>query len=426
MPAGLAGCTKKKATTAAAPARPAERSALTAPLRPGAAQDPEKLKQAAATLALYCQSIASSWPSSAYGNAWLPAEARAIGGTVSFSENSVQIYKGDREHTHGYLLRRTAPAGPSGSQWELAELGEDGARPVLTLTLPSGAHLELAELVRRAQPEYDRRIQEDPHELRLHQERALFLLTFPYAHHRIGDPPQRQRTLAADRRLLAGRQEAARAALLDSAERLPEHFWPVLMLALLDSAAGAKSAAAARQVAWAEQHKSFSALSHLAQFYRLTGQLPESCAAEQRALSLPMREEPGDLLNGSALGYEVAAAAYRGQHYACAEQVARSLREKEPDRYTRGRFELPLRALQAAAAWAQRRPAEARALVASDGLREKDPFYRDQSADLPGLAQALQRGDTAAIRSWLPAHTGLFEDAAFNSLDLPALLGLGG
>lgn len=60
----------------------------------------------------------------------------------------------------------------------------------------------------------------------------------------------------------------------------------------------------------------------------------------------------------------------------------------------------------------------------SDGLMEKDPFYRDQEAALPKLAQAIQRGDSAVLRSWRPAHTGQFEQAAFSSLDLPGLLGL--
>ena len=39
-------------------------------------------------------------------------------------------------------------------------------------------------------------------------------------------------------------------------------------------------------------------------------------------------------------------------------------------------------------------------------------------------AQAIQRGDSAVLRSWRPAHTGQFEQAAFSSLDLPGLLGL--
>ncbi len=147
-------------------------------------------------------------------------------------------------------------------------------------------------------------------------------------------------------------------------------------------------------------------------------------ATMQRALQLPLREEPGDLLNGSALGYEIAAAAYGAQRYGCAEQLARTLRDKEVDRYTRERFELPLRGLQAAAVWMQGRRDEARALVQSDGLVEKDPFCRDQEAALPKLAQGLQRGDSAVLRSWRPAHTGQFEQAAFSSLDLPGLLGL--
>jgi hypothetical protein len=55
---------------------------------------------------------------------------------------------------------------------------------------------------------------------------------------------------------------------------------------------------------------------------------------------------------------------------------------------------------------------------------EKDPFYRDQEAALPKLAQAIQRGDSAVLRSWPPAHTGQFEQAAIRSVDLPGLLGL--
>lgn len=432
---GAAGCNKER--SAALPAQaPAERPSRADPgratalvrsaLSPAEVEGKEaRLKRAAESLALYCQSLPATWRGGEYGDAWVPAEARELGGTVSFATDSVQVYKGDREHTHGYILKRVAPDGPLGSRWELAQLQEDGTRPLFTVTLPSGARLDVEEIVRRARPEYDRRVEQDPRELRWHRSRALFLLTFPFPHHRSGDPPPFVRALAAHRRQLSGRYAAARLALLDSADRLPDHFWPPFMLALLETATGIDRAATARLLeVWTEQHKSFSSLSHLAQLYRLTGRLAEACAAEQRAFTLPMREEPGDELNGSALGYEIAAAAYQGQLYPCAEQIARALREKEPDRYTRQRYELPLRALQAAALFAQGRHAEARALVASDGLREKDPFYRDQSAELPGLAQALQQGDLPTLRNWQPAHTGLFDDTVFNSLDLPGLLGL--
>ena len=424
--AELPACEKKRRAAPDVPSRAELPSATRATLRnPDVLAAPAAARlQAAAALALYCQSLGKTWPGYSYGGAWLPTEVRELGSMVSCSDGAAQVYQGGREREHGYLLKQVAPDGPTGSRWELSRLTEDGALPILSVTLPRQAHIDLAEIVRRARPEYDRRVAANPQELRVHQDRALFLLTFPFDHRLTGEPPEPARELMAHRQLLSARRADARAALLDSAARLPNHFWPQLMLALLDASVGAASAAPAGLLAWVEQHQSFSALAHLAQFYRMTAQVSEACATMHRALQLPLREEPGDLLNGSALGYEIAAAAYRAQRYECAEQLARTLRDKEVDRYTRERFDLPLRGLQAAAAWMQGRRDEARALVHSDGLVEKDPFYRDQEAALPKLAQALQRGDSAVLRSWRPAHTGQFEQAAFSSLDLPRLLGL--
>ncbi len=422
--AELPACEKERRAAPDVPFRAEVPSATRATLRNPDVPAAARLQAAAVALALYCQSLGKTWPGYSYGGAWLPGEVRELGSMVSCSDGAAQVYQGGREREHGYLLKQVAPNGPTGSRWELSRLTEDGALPILTVTLPRQAHLDLAEIVRRARPEYDRRVAANPQELRVHQDRALFLLTFPFDHQLTGEPPEQARELMAHRQRLSARRADARAALLDSAARLPNHFWPQLMLALLDASGGAASAAPAGLLAWVEQRQSFSALAHLAQFYRLTAQVSESCATMQRALQLPLREEPGDLLNGSALGYEIAAAAYRAQRYGCAEQLARTLRDKEVDRYTRERFELALRGLQAAAAWMQGRRDEARALVHSDGLVEKDPFYRDQEAALPKLAQAIQRGDSAVLRSWRPAHTGQFEQAAFSSLDLPGLLGL--
>ncbi len=69
---------------------------------------------------------------------------------------------------------------------------------------------------------------------------------------------------------------------------MPIHWWPRLTLALMDSAKGNRSNAAATLVKFVESKPTYSRYTYLASFYQLTDQPEEAAIAMEKAVSYPI------------------------------------------------------------------------------------------------------------------------------------------
>jgi tetratricopeptide (TPR) repeat protein len=124
--------------------------------------------------------------------------------------------------------------------------------------------------------------------------------------------------------LAAAEQHAeALAVVEDCCERWPEHWWPRLARAIIESRLGRFEKAEKELQRWVEKHNTFGHYYFLSRFYLLTQHDEQAYATLRRAIPSPQRDWlPDDQATGDNLGYfsdhflcMAAVQAYDGQQF---------------------------------------------------------------------------------------------------------------
>jgi hypothetical protein len=184
---------------------------------------------------------------------------------------------------------------------------------------------------------------EDIHALRVQQARINFVL-------------QCDRSRVRDARFWATRDMAS-------------HWWPRLTLALFDASHGFYDAAESNLVIWAKSQPSYSRYMVLAYFHRVMRKPDEAAAAVEIAITYPIVDLPGDMMNTECRGYWAGIYAFGAGKYSTVVRLCDALL---PVRENGDYAKAALRNLKAKALAAQdREPVQ---FEPSDQMAEYDPF----------------------------------------------------
>lgn len=245
------------------------------------------------SLAVYCQTGPSIFPTGAVGNAWLPKSVRNFNPTfVNISETNAHVAMGGGFHHFGYFLTQNAVTGESNS-WTLGFYSEGSeTKQLTTFTTARREKVLISEFVTNAISEYARLAstkQDEIYALRVQQNRIAFLIQF-------------------------GRLKV-RDACLQAINEMPTHWWPRLTLAVIDSAQRGYSDAGAAFETWVKSSPSYSRYIYLAYFYQLVDKPKDAALAMDKAVKYPIVDLQDDHMNTECRGYSAAVYAFRTGHY---------------------------------------------------------------------------------------------------------------
>lgn len=255
-------------------------------------QRPEICQEVATNLALYCQSADLLHITDNVEVARLPQPIPQLGspwGTIRSDFARVEF--GGGFYHFGYLMELDEQNSGHGSNvWQLfLEREELPPKLLQTVILPKKARIPLAAFLSNSLAEYDARLARTPHDLELHQAKITFLLQY--------EP------------------SAVRAACTDAIAAMPDHWWPRLTLALLDTGAGHFTEASSNLVKFVESKPSYSRYTYLAYFYQVTQKPHETALAIQKAISFPVVDLNDDLNNTECRGYSLGVYLFKNGEY---------------------------------------------------------------------------------------------------------------
>jgi tetratricopeptide (TPR) repeat protein len=218
-----------------------------------------------------------------------------------FNSNYAIVEYGGGFYHYGYKLRLDETASSSRYNiWELY-LDREGQNEKLLHRFPlaANARVGVSQFTSNALAEYDRLLASSPDDIELHKARIAFLLRY--------------------------RPEQAQAACMDAIKAFPQHWWPRLTLALLETRKGDSPEAAREFVKYVEAKPSYSRYIYLSYFFQVTGKSEEAAAAIEKAILCPIVDLDDDDSNTESRGYSIAVYAYQSRHYSTVVRLCDAL-----------------------------------------------------------------------------------------------------
>jgi hypothetical protein len=265
-------------------------------------QQAEVYLPVATNLALYCQSSEVLQFTNIVGASRLPQPLPSLGSPwASFKTNYAHVEFGGGFYHYGYRVQLDQEASsPQGNIWELYLCREGQAERLLhRFALPPTACVAPSAFTSNSVAEYDRRLSKSPTDLALHKAKISLLLQY--------NPDQ------------------ARLACLDAVKALPQHWWPRLTMALLDTGKRNPSGAAQELVKFVEAKPSYSRYLYLAYSYQMTEKPKDAALAIEKAISFPIVDLDDDENNTECRGYSAGVYAFRSREYSTVVKLCNAL-----------------------------------------------------------------------------------------------------
>lgn len=325
---------------------------------------------------------------------WLPDSALELRPIMASVGPKGASLSSGRDGPH-YHLERVHPdaEGPTVTWAFTVMRGNDPAVEAAHVTIPRDRKMSMADFMAHAMKNYATQIARAPDDRNHHFTRIEFAFRFQ------------------DR-------AAVRALLVDSVARAPDLSEPRIALAMMGEDGFRELER------WATDRPSYRKLTDAALAHRMRHHPEPAIRFMRDAMKLPMKEEAHQNLNASARAMPVAEMTLVEKRFDVTIEIASFMRAShEIDSYSKKRFELDWRALQAAATYRKGDHAGAVALV-TDGLSEKEPFYQSDRDTRPRLATAIRTSDDAAVEAWRPNPGSDVADAFFCGVKLLDHLGL--
>jgi hypothetical protein len=264
----------------------------------GKLQQPAAYEPVATALAYYCQSDTNLFPEY-ISAAWLPATVRTMGAPHGrVRPDGAYVEFGGGFYHFGYALRRAEEGalsltGSSTNVWQLFFLSEGSSDKLLyTVRLPATNRLETTALLRQVGEGYDALIaaSSDDERVGLYQGKI-------------------QMFLRCDRVM------EARAVCRDMLRQMPDEWWAVLVVALVNVSEKREEPGLTMHK-WVLQNPNFFSYLDLAYYYQLQGQPKEAAAAMIKATEYDANVGWGHGGNAEHRGYAAAMDAFRAGEYA--------------------------------------------------------------------------------------------------------------
>lgn len=258
-------------------------------------QNPNIYDQVGHSLAVYCQTGPAIFPTGFVGHAWLPKVVRDLNPSESLiTETNAHIMMGGGFHHYGYSLQRQPSSSVTSNVWALTFYSE-GADPkvISTFSTACSETVPVARFVADALAEYDllsKSKQDEIYALWAQEHRIAFLLQFD--------------------------STKVREGCLKAIQDLPNHWWPRLTLAFVDSAKGHEAQAAGELTRWVEAKPSYSRYLILAYYFEEMKKSEQATAAIEMAIKCPIIDLPDDMNNTECRGYSAGVYAFQAAQYA--------------------------------------------------------------------------------------------------------------
>jgi hypothetical protein len=253
-------------------------------------------------LALYCQSRDDLQITNRIAASRLPHPLPSLGSPwASFETNFAHVEFGGGFYHYGYRLHLDESASsPQSNIWEIYLCREGQQEKILhRFALPPSARLNVAAFTSNSISECNRRLLKSPHDLDLHKAKISLLLQYS--------------------------TNEVRTACVDAAKELPDHWWPRLTLALLDTRKGNPAEAAREFVKFVEAKPSYSRYIYLAYFYQVIDRPRETALAIEKAISFPIVDLDDDENNTECRGYSAGIYAFRSREYSTVVKLCNAL-----------------------------------------------------------------------------------------------------
>lgn len=359
---------------------------------------PAVYEEAAEKLALLCQSIETEAWTGYMGTAWLPKVIRDLGPSYgNISPDGCRIEMGGGFYHFGYFLARDETTSTAEKNaWMLSFYVEGGSEPLTTVTLGVEQRLSDEEFVRLASTGFDEEIASDPHNIRPYEEQFYFLLKFD----------QRGR---------------ARQLCEDAAKAIPEHWWPRLTMALMDSSGTTTAEAASERFQnWVDANPSLSHYVYLSYFYDAIGNGAAACEATSNTSKQPFTNGEHDINNCWFLTYTATIIAFKhGRYETVIEVTGKILRAGKSRNYVYFDF----LGMKAAAHSLLGNHEKAMALLENaDPPKPDAEWSRDVPAAIAALKKAIAERNTEAVKAWVRPEAGKFEP--YNDLPIEKIRGV--
>jgi hypothetical protein len=265
-------------------------------------QDPKVFLPLATNLARYAQSAEELGLLGHVGEAKLPPGVPRIGSpSGSFEQDHASIEFGGGFYHYGYFLKLdTEATNAIRSTWELYLSREEQAPKSLhRLEISPTTKISRAEFISNTLANYNRRITEEPNEIRWPKDKLRFL-----SQYRPGE--------------MAG-------ACSNALRTFPEHWWPRLTMSLLVHRSGNFREAERGLKSFAEAKPSYSRFGYLAYFYFITDHPHDGASAIEKAVSQPIVDLPDDDVNIECLGYTLGCLAFTNGECAATIRLCNAL-----------------------------------------------------------------------------------------------------
>lgn len=255
-------------------------------------QRPEIYLPVATNLALYCQSSEDLHLTNMLGASRLPPPLPSLGSPwASFETNFAHVEFGGGFYHYGYRVQLNDGQSNAGTNvWELFLCREGQPEKLLhRFALASGDRVSIAQFTSSSIAEYDQRLTKSPRDLDLHKAKISLLLQY--------------------------KPEGVRAACMDAVKAMPDHWWPRLTLALIETGKGNYDAATGELIKFTERKPSYSRYVYLGYFYQLNGKPRDAAQAIGKAISFPIVDLDDDQNNTECRGYSAGVYAFRSGEY---------------------------------------------------------------------------------------------------------------
>jgi hypothetical protein len=266
-------------------------------------QTPEIYREVGTNLALYCQSAEDLNLTNTLGPSRLPQPLPQLGSPRGmFNTNFAHVEFGGGFYHYGYSIELDESASARATNvWELRFVSENRASEKLLLrfAIPASARYSMPAFLKNSLAEYDVRIAKSPGEIALYKAKINLLSQY-------------------DRAQL-------RPACIATIKALPDHWWPRLTLALLDTGGGNFAAASSNLVTYVEAKPSYSRYIYLAYFYQLTDKPDDAAKAVEKAVTFPITDLADDETNSECRGYSAGVYLYEHRKYSSVIKLCDSL-----------------------------------------------------------------------------------------------------
>lgn len=255
-------------------------------------QQAEVYLPVATNLALYCQSCEDLHLTNRVGASRLPQPLPSLGSPwASFETNFAHVEYGGGFYHYGYRIQLNGDQSSSSTNvWELYLRREGQPEKLLhRFALASGDRVSLAQFTTSSIAEYDQRLAKSPRDIDLHKAKTSLLVQY--------------------------KPEAVRAACIDAVKAMPDHWWPRLTLALVETGNGKYAEASRDLVKFTETKPSYSRYIYLAYFYQLTGKPRDAAQAIDKAIAFPIVDLGDDQNNTECRGYAAGVYAFRSGEF---------------------------------------------------------------------------------------------------------------